>query len=110
MLYIHFLYIIILKNSWSRIEWEDRKLAAPETALNTSFSTWSVGSHDFNILYMLKVMEVLMSLQVSQLETDDPTTSYMLQVCFLYYLYSMCIKCLLDYVCCNDFNFFKGMG
>lgn len=27
-----------------------------------------------------------MSLQVSQMETDDPTTSYMLQVCFLYYL------------------------
>lgn len=27
-------------------------------------------------------MEVLMSLQVSQMETDDPTTSYMLQVCF----------------------------
>lgn len=25
-------------------------------------------------------MDVLMSLQVSQMETDDPTTSYMLQV------------------------------
>ena len=28
-----------------------------------------------------KVMEVLMSLQGAQMETDDPTTSYMLQVC-----------------------------
>lgn len=28
-----------------------------------------------------KVMEVLMSLQGSQMENDDPTTSYMLQVC-----------------------------
>lgn len=27
-----------------------------------------------------QVMEVLMSLQGSQMETDDPTTSYMLQV------------------------------
>jgi len=80
------------------LEWGDRKLAAPETSLNTSFSICSARTHDFNILYMLKVMEVLMSLQVSQLETDDPTTSYMLQVCFLYYLYSICIKCLLDYV------------
>lgn len=26
-------------------------------------------------------MDVLMSLQGSQMETDDPTTSYMLQVC-----------------------------
>lgn len=34
------------------------------------------------LLFECKVMEVLMSLQGSQLETDDPTTSYMLQVCF----------------------------
>lgn len=27
-------------------------------------------------------MEVLMSLQGSELEADDPTTSYMLQACF----------------------------
>ncbi|KAF5760726.1 putative armadillo-like helical, importin beta family [Helianthus annuus] len=31
-----------------------------------------------------QVMDVLMSLQGSQLETDDPTTSYMLQVCFYF--------------------------
>lgn len=29
-----------------------------------------------------KVMEVLMSLQGSEFEADDPTTSYMLQACF----------------------------
>lgn len=33
------------------------------------------------ILMFCKVMEVLMSLQGSQMEADDPTTSYMLQVC-----------------------------
>lgn len=36
-----------------------------------------------NLLFAMihhKVMEVLMSLQGSQMEADDPTTSYMLQV------------------------------
>lgn len=35
----------------------------------------------FFVFTVCKVMEVLMSLQGSQMETDDPTTSYMLQVC-----------------------------
>lgn len=37
----------------------------------------------FLVFTLWKVMEVLMSLQGSQMETDDPTTSYMLQVCSL---------------------------
>lgn len=48
----------------------------------------------------LKVMEVLMSLQGSQLETDDPTTSYMLQVCFVNLKWS---KSITSYTCsCNN--------
>lgn len=39
----------------------------------------------FSNLY--KVMEVLMSLQGSQMEADDPTTSYMLQVCFFFFFF-----------------------
>lgn len=34
---------------------------------------------DFSCCYF-QVMDVLMALQRSQMETDDPTTSYMLQV------------------------------
>ena len=40
-----------------------------------------------------KVMDVLMSLQGSQMEADDPTTSYMLQVCFLHKLQRPSLKC-----------------
>ena len=40
--------------------------------------------HPYPGLYLCfcQVMDVLLSLQVSQMESDDPTTSYMLQVCF----------------------------
>ena len=40
-----------------------------------------LNSHNFTVI-MCQVMEVLMALQGSQMETDDPTISYMLQVYF----------------------------
>ncbi|GER50738.1 importin beta-3 [Striga asiatica] len=43
----------------------------------TRFIPYSYSS--FCLTQLLQVMEVLMSLQGSQMETDDPTTSYMLQ-------------------------------
>ena len=44
------------------------------------------GSYILTCLFIfsvfVQVMDVLMSLQGSQMESDDPTTSYMLQVYF----------------------------
>ena len=49
---------------------------------------------DFFFVCLCKVMEVLMSLQGSQMDTDDPTTSYMLQVyvlCLTMYRKNLCL-------------------
>lgn len=49
--------------------------------LNFGIPLGRLNEFDFSCFYF-KVMDVLMALQRSQMETDDPTTSYMLQVCF----------------------------
>lgn len=51
------------------------------------------------VLMCCKVMEVLMSLQGSEMEADDPTTSYMLQVCSPWELKQKILCCLLN---CTD--------
>ncbi|MBA0687112.1 hypothetical protein Goari_014674, partial [Gossypium aridum] len=59
----------------------------PIECLNNFFSITTNKPHDETFGFSLpnyfllhcKVMDVLMSLQVSQMESDDPTTSYMLQ-------------------------------
>jgi hypothetical protein len=51
--------------------------------------------------FSCQVMEVLMTLQGSQMESDDPITSYMLQVCqdlMLYSYFMLALLCVLIYL------------
>jgi len=55
-------------------------------------------------------MEVLMSLQGSQMETDDPITSYMLQVFFYNYFVAFTMSTFYLFPCFDFLIFVIGMG